>query len=400
MTANKDAFPIIRFTFRALTSRVGKIVLVVCIALPLGAWCMLRLSMKIATRRANTLLVRIKQLKPRESTYEDAMRLARDYSGHVGFLNDEPCSPKACHLYVLLGYSLFEPPPRISRINLLRAIGIGVSRFIGVVQVRDGYVTGTEFSAETEANKDTPFGGWLVADTSLTDHFGVEADFVSGRQLGLEEHPNRYTEKSGEYLMARVTPDATAREIERAFDFRLSCTSTLAGCSELGDLLPTACEDYIAAKASRDQNEEDRKYGPCPLRSLARLARDKDNVLSVEVKRVFPVASDRKDLQDVEFQLIEVLKGVPDKHLPRFPMDIEGDGDSGGHSAAPLPSAMFAPGKRIILFLDTADLGFIPYPHCEVVPATEENLGVVRQTIEQLSHGDPISALRDVDHLP
>lgn len=169
--------------------------------------------------------------------------------------------------------------------------------------------------------------------TELTDHFsGPECGFTYGRRLGLEEHPNRYVLKphlttlgGGQILEAKVTPDVTAREIQRPFDFHLSCISSLVGCSELGDLLPTAWEDYFVGNSS-GLCEDARNYGPCPLRSLARLARDMDNVLLVEVKRIFPVDSHQDPSQDVEFRLLEILKGQPGKHLPRFPMDIDGDG--------------------------------------------------------------------------
>lgn len=361
--------------------------------------------MAIAVWRAGALLLKVKQLRPRESTFEDAMRLAHEYAGDVDYQGG-PCSSKNCSFTISLGSGWSASPPFGYKLGILRAVGIKVSWFAGSVQVRDGPVIGKGFIVLTEARWGAPFGQWLAVTTELTDHFS-RIDFPEGQRLGLEEHPNRYVRKphltttgDGEILVAAVTPDATSTDIDRAFDFRLSCISSLFGCSELRDLLPTVWEDYVATKMSPHENEDDRNYGPCPSRSLARLARDMDNVLLVQVKRVIPMDRDQNRTQDVEFQLVEILKGQPDMHLPRFPMDTGGDDGGAAHLPVGSPPQIFSPGKRIVLFLKEYELDFIPYPHCEVVQAGEGNLGVVRQTLTQLSQGAPISALREGNQLP
>lgn len=399
MSATRNPRSLLPFIYRRLASRAGRRILLSLLALPVAAWCTLRVSMAIDVWRGNSLLLRVKQLRARESTFDDAMRLALEYAGHVDY-GGEPCSPRNCSFTISLGYVWTGLQALISETDLLWAAGIRVSMFGASVQVRDGHVIGKGFTVWTEARRGLPSGQWLVTTTELTDHF-PRADYHYGRLRGLEEHPNHHVAKphlttsgGGQVLEVEVTPDATAREIERAFDFRLSCISSLVGCSGLGDLLPAAWEDYVASEMSPCQSESDREYGPCPLRSLARLARDMDNVLLVEVKRIFPVDIKRNRTQDVEYQLVEILKGQPDKHLPRFPMDIGGDDAEPAHLPVGLPSRIFSPGKRIVLFLRNSELDFVPYPHCEVVPATEENLGVVRQRLTQLSQGAPISALR------
>src|ERR1039458_6556777 len=95
MAANKGAFPIFRFVFRALTSRGGKIVLVSLLAIPLVALGALRLSIVITVCRATALLHRIKQLKPRQSTYEDALHTAQEF-GSKANVGETPCSSKDC----------------------------------------------------------------------------------------------------------------------------------------------------------------------------------------------------------------------------------------------------------------------------------------------------------------
>jgi hypothetical protein len=363
--------------------------------------------MVITVWRANALLHRIKQLKPRQSTYEDALRLARDYGSNADF-RGQPCSSKDCSFGIWVGNDW--PDHRgLVETDFLWSLGIRVSTFGGWVNVHEGRVIGTGFSVHTEARRGAPFGQWLAIRSELTDHFHewFNGELLGGRLFGLEEHPNHYvvnphlsTNGGGHALDAYVTSDATARQIERAFDYRLSCVSSLAGCSDLGDLLPTAWEDHLATEAASHSPKDDKIYGPCPPRSLARLARDMNDVALVEVKRVFPVKNDHSWTQDVEFQLVQVLKGQSDEHLSQFPMNLGRVDDDSAHLPAALPATVFSPGKRIILFLKPSTVDFIPYPHCEVVPASEGNLQIVRQTIEQLSQGAQISALRDVTGQP
>ena len=405
MNKIKEIFPTFSFILRKFAGRTGKLILLLLIGIPLSTWCALRVSMVVAVWRANELLLRVKQLRARESTFEDAMRLADDYARHV-YYRGEPCSSKNCSIDILLGPGWTEPPAFIYEIEFLRTVGIRSARFAGSVEVRDGHVVGTGFSVWAEAKKCAPGGQWLIVRTELTDHFS-KSDYYFGHQSGLDEHPNRIVSKphlttpgGGQVLETAVTPDATSKEIERAFDFHLSCLSSLMGCVELRDLLPAAWEDYVAMQRSSQRTENVRDYGPCPVRSLARLARDMDNVFLLEVKRIYPIDRDQNWSQHVELHLLELLKGQPDKHLPRFPMDIRRDDAGSTLLSGGLPPKIFSPGKQIVMFLSNSEIGFVPYPHCEVVPATEENLKVVRQTIKQLAHEEPISALKKGDSIP
>ena len=360
--------------------------------------------MVITVWRANALLLRIKRLKPRLSTYEDALRLAREYGSHANF-GDTPCNSNDCSFGIHLANDWLVPQSFVET-DLLGSLGIRYCDIDAFVKVRKGRVSGVGFSVRTEAKKCAPYGQWLEVRTELADHFSewFDGGFLDGRRLGLEKHPNRYvvnpvltTGGGGHALDSYVSSDATAWEIERAFDYRLSCVSSLAGCSDLTDLVPTAWEDHLATEAASYSPKIDEVYGPCPLRSLARLARDMNDVALVEVKKVFPVESNQPDSQDVEFHLVQILMGKSDEHLSRFPMDTGRDFGNSERSPSALPETLFSPGKRIILFLKPGELAFSPYPYCEVVPATEENLRIVRQTIKQLLQGEPISVLRDSD---
>jgi hypothetical protein len=274
----------------------------------------------------------------------------------------------------------------------------------GSVSVRNGRIMETGFFVDAEAKRGTVGGQWLVAEGKVSDRFSSTTNYYFGHQEGLDEHPNRKvgrpnltTEGGGQAIVSEVTADANGIERERAFDFRLSCISSLIGCSELVQLAPSAWEDWMAGQRNRDSEVElPGNYGACPTRSLARIARDMDNVLLVEVKKVFPNKSVRDEgLQDVEFHLIEVLKGQTDKHLSRFPLEVPKTDGAPGSRNSRLPPNIFSQGNQLLLFLKEVDLDFIPYPHCQVVPASHENLAVVRQTLAQLAQGAPITALAE-----
>jgi hypothetical protein len=66
-----------------LSRRVAKLVLALLLVAPLGAWVVLRVSLLIKVREAEALLSQVKALRVRESTFQDAKRLADQYKGKV-----------------------------------------------------------------------------------------------------------------------------------------------------------------------------------------------------------------------------------------------------------------------------------------------------------------------------
>jgi hypothetical protein len=120
--------------------------------------------------------------------------------------------------------------------------------------------------------------------------------------------PHLTTNGSGQALNAAVTPDATLTEQERTYEFHLSCLSSLAGCSDLEEIAPLSWEDYLANHKVQNQVNNESRYGLCSDRTLARLSRDIDSVLLVRVEKVFLSSGKWDSFQDVEFQLVEILK--------------------------------------------------------------------------------------------
>jgi len=271
--------------------------------------------MVVKARRANALLLQVRALRVRESTFQEAKKLADRYDGRVDY-RGEPCTFEKCTFSISLGTWPYHQPGAIR--EALRYVGIREYGVASSVSVHNGRVVETDFQVTAEAKLGTE-RQWLAAAAKVSDRF-PRSDYYYGRRNGLDEHPNREvihpgfsTTGGGQLLVSEVTADANVAERERAFDFRLSCISSLQGCSELRQLAPSAWEDLMAAeKEEGERVEEPGNYGACSTRSLARIARDIDNVLLVEVKKVFQIKSVGDSLQDVEFQLIEVLKGQPD----------------------------------------------------------------------------------------
>jgi hypothetical protein len=141
--------------------------------------------MVITARQASRLLLRVKELRVRESTFADAKRLADDYKGHADCF-DGPCSPEKCSFRVIVAFGWAGLP--YTQREILRAVGVREFAAFAFVQTRTGAVVSANYSIWAEARRRVPEGQWLNVSASLQDRF-PEADFYYGRQLGLEDHP-------------------------------------------------------------------------------------------------------------------------------------------------------------------------------------------------------------------
>jgi hypothetical protein len=391
------------FIVRKMTSRTVKLILFLLLVVPSLTWFALRTALILKGRQTETLLSQVKALRVRESSFQDAQQLADQYPGKVDY-QGEPCTFEKCIYAIVLGPSWDKQPDSIE--SALRFVGIRTYRVDSSVQVRNGRIMEVAFVVDTEAKLDAAGGQWIAASAKVSDHFS-RSDYYDGRDRGLDEHPNRQvrhphftTRGGGQIILSEVTADANARDIARAFDIRLSCISSLQGCSDLRDLAPSAWEDLMTAtEEQRKRAEPPRGYGVCSGQSLARIARDMDNVLLVQVRKVFPPESGGNSrFQDVELGLIEILKGRTNNHLARLPLEIPEVDANGNARNSRLQGRMFSPGSQVVLFLKDSEIDFAAHPPCEVVPASDENLAVIRQTLTQLAHGTSITALAEDSH--
>ncbi len=387
----------LRFIYRKLTSRAGIFVLPFLLVTPVAIWIALRISQAIEVKRVEILLNRIKGLRVRETTFQETQQLAKEYPGHMRY-SEGNCDAEECEFSIYFGYELVD---RFDFINgVLRSVGVRQFVVGASVKVRNGLLVKKGFSILAETRIASPCGQWLAISGTTEDHF-PHSDYYYGRYLGLEEHPNHQvikphltTNGGGQALNAAVTPDATLTEQERTYDFRLPCLSSLGGCSELEEIAPSAWEDYLSNHKVQNQFNEESRFGLCSDRTLARLSRDIDNILLVQVEKVFPLVGSGTSFQDVKFQLVEILKGKTDKHLAQFPLTVAKGSPTADRVNPTLAPELFSPGKRVVLFLKENDLDFVPFVACEVIPADRRNLLVIRQSIRQLNQGLPITALK------
>jgi hypothetical protein len=395
--AISDNFPTFRLIYRKLTSRVGMFVFLSILVIPIGTWIVLWTSQAIAVHRVETLLNRIKKLGVREATFQDAKQLAEEYPKNTQY-GEGTCDPARCDYTIYLVNGLanhFDFMHEVLRFVGIRQFGVG-----GSVEVRNGQVVKKGFGISAETRTGSPGGQWLDVTATTEEHF-PHSDYYYGRRLGLEEHPNHQVIKphlttggGGQAMNSAITPEATAAEDVRAYDFRLSCLSSLRGCSELKEIAPSSWEDYLANQELQSRTGDESRYRHCSDRTLARLSRDIDNVLLVQVEKVYPPPSKWDGLQKVKFQLIEILKGKTDEHLGQFPLIVAKGSPTADREIPRLAPDIFSPGKRVLLFLKENELDFIPFEACEVIPDDPLVLSVIREAIRQLQHGLPITALK------
>jgi hypothetical protein len=131
----------------------------------LGAWVALRVSLLIKVREAEALLSQVKALRVRESTFQDAKRLADQYNGKVEdhWISEDrrgPCTFEDCEFMISLETWPDRQPGLLKA--ALRFVGIRACGVEGAVGVRDGRVIGTEFGVTTEATPGSIGGNGLL----------------------------------------------------------------------------------------------------------------------------------------------------------------------------------------------------------------------------------------------
>ena len=149
-----------------LSRRVAKLVLALLLVAPLGAWVVLRVSLLIKVREAKALLSQVKALRVRESTFQDAKRLADQYNDKVEdhWKTEDrrgPCTFENCKFMISLGTWPDRQPGLLK--EALRFVGIRAYGVEGAVGVRNGRVIGTEFGVTTEATPGSVGGQWIAA---------------------------------------------------------------------------------------------------------------------------------------------------------------------------------------------------------------------------------------------
>ncbi len=170
------------------------------------------------------------------------------------------------------------------------------------------------------------------------------------------------------------TRDAPPELVIHAFNLRLRCVWSGAGCLTANQVLPEAEQDRL--KIERAAN--DRMKGPnqCPDWILPGRARDAEDILVAEVKNsgpAFVANDDGSHYRRVNFRLLRVLKGKPGR-----PADNVVVGPWMGAIAHNSVFDLLNPGQKLLLFLSGSRS--IDEP-CEAVAATESAMQTVERAL-------------------
>jgi hypothetical protein len=150
------------------------------------------------------------------------------------------------------------------------------------------------------------------------------------------------------------TRDAPGELLGHAFDLRLRCLWSLAGCQTADQLLPQAEQDRLGIKRAAIA----RVTGPdqCPLSILPRRARDAVDILLVEVKTVSEgTAETESGYRIAMMRLLRVLKGKPQR--PPATIVVAPEIHLGELSAHNSAFDLLKPGQSLLLFA-----GYEPFP--------------------------------------
>jgi len=206
-----------------------------------------KVSLIMTRHRAERLLSEVMELKLGESTASDAQQLVDRYGGSKQQGNDSVCSGGDC---------LFFAIPVTNRIteSLLRA-GWVIGRTTGVwhnlcddllpwramgvgVHAKGGRIVRIGINLETRRKDGFLLEGTTVFVPSLPEVF---------EPLRPGYHPGRFhitTPGGGAGVSAMITPRASCEDRGRAFDLNLQCISSIHGCTELREIMPSVWTDH------------------------------------------------------------------------------------------------------------------------------------------------------------
>jgi hypothetical protein len=211
-------------------------------------------------------------------------------------------------------------------------------------------------------------GAVTVSASSNTHLTGLRIDPRDDESSNYQVRTSRKWPDSS--LGITFIPGAENEFMRHAFDLHLGCLWSLRGCGKARDIAPDATQDlqtFERAALGRLKGPE-----PCPDRILPRRARDREDILLMEVIRVGPLLTDpysNDNYKVADFHLVKVLKGHRQRELSNVRVDQSMRWESELiHNAA---FELLKPGGRILLFSAYDDSFNEP---CEAVAATNNAL--------------------------
>jgi len=188
-------------------------------------------------------------------------------------------------------------------------------------------------------------------------------------------YPGKWADDQRGIYFTRDTP---AGLLGHAFDVRLRCLWSLAGCRTVRQLLPQAEPDRLAIERAAIVRLTG--HNQCPLSILPRRARDAVDILLVEVKTVGAATAETEiGCRIATIRLLRVLKGKSQQPPAKIAVAPEIQmGEVSAHNSA---FDLLKPSQRLLLFAGyqpfPVDRAYIAAP-CEAMDGTDAAV----QTIE------------------
>jgi hypothetical protein len=349
----------------------AKHIFIGCLLVILSLLSFVQIGQWVARRRAERLLSDIQSLRLQRSTWSDAQRIINLWGrwGHYkGTCDASNCeygiSIKDWATDVALGLYRF---PRLERLaepvlfKLTPLIGARLPEVDSQVSVHDGKVVGIYFSVDTVV----PYMyGVLMSSTISTAHPEYYVEWPERNPH--PEYSMVMRHGTLHLFFTEFNADAKDEDLEWLMEFNLSCMTRLSPCKEDSDLRPSAWRHYIAENKNRALIQE--KIDKCDL-PVQQLVEAAENIALV--RATFTSSSD-PEKPTLTGELVENLKGTSSWQVGGIRDVFSIDGDRYGDHRTPVQIVLFPEDENRI------------YAHaCGIIPATPQNLRIVRETLRE-----------------
>jgi hypothetical protein len=336
------------------------VILVLFSVVQIGQW--------VARWRAERLLSDIRSLRLQRSTWSDAQRIISRWGRWGRYAGS--CDASNCEYDirindwttdVALGLNRFPHFVRVAQPilpKLMPLFGARLPEVYSRISVHDGKVVGISFSVATVVPH---LDGVLMSSAVSTAH----PEFY-GEWPERSPHPEySLVMRTGtiHIFFTEFDADAKDEDLEWLMEFNLSCMTRLSACKEDSDLRPSALAHYLAE--SKDRSLFWDRLAKCdyPLQQLVEAAED-----IALVRATFTSGSDPAEPSSMTGALIENLKGNSSWQV----------GETRSVAQTSGPNDRTNP-EQIVLFY--ADENPVNPHYCGVIPATSQNLRIVRETL-------------------
>jgi hypothetical protein len=336
--------------------------LCVVVLIPAAA---IRVDHYLLRRDAERLLADLKSLEMRKSTYQDARRVIDRWDDHMH--QEGPCQPYWCDVRIDLS-DFFQRHYMflVSHQSLVRAyqlLGGRPALIDSCIRVRNNIVWGEGISSHIAVAVRGQDGEHF--------YFTVIGSVGSGSRIGPPRHPEYGVHSMSGCTLCSDTsvvfsPYADPADVKRLMDVNFSCLTSWRPCETTADILPTAWNEAMAEK----RPEWNPAQRTCPPEIIRLQSRESIHVAIGEVSKT--------EVSDGYGRVMVRLKQDLKPWSLRYRPALE------NYAFSELLPLKKKPGDSVVFFQfpNRAD-GGDAYDTCKLLPATPENMEVVRRGISE-----------------